>query len=142
MMRLRAVKSLLVEEVGGIAGPRARLREKRRARREAEGAQGEASEEARQALEETPEEADRRLREDLEQASRKALGVVILCWTAILVLLLTHREPETFLALEGLEVVFTVGILVVATYAGFRLGQWEKYRAVRRAVEELEGREG
>jgi hypothetical protein len=127
MMRLRAVRSLLVEEVGGIAASRSR----RWSRREPEESE-----------ERTPEERDEFLRGELELASRKALGMVVLCWTAIPVLFLTHENPDRFLSFHGIETVFTLGILVVATYAGFRLGQWEKYRAVTRAVEELDEREG
>lgn len=128
MLRLRAVRSLLVEEVGGIAGSRYR--------RWSRGEPDEASEE------QTPEERDEVLRDELERASRKALGMVVLCWTAIVVLFLTHENPDRFLSFQGIETVFTVGILVIATYAGFRLGQWEKYRAVTRAVEELAERDG
>jgi len=128
MLRLRAVRSLLVEEVGGIAGSRSR--------RWSRGEPDEASEE------QTPEERDEHLRDELERASRKALGMVVLCWTAIVVLFLTHENPDRFLSFRGIETVFTLGILVIATYAGFRLGQWEKYRAVRRVAEELEEREG
>lgn len=128
MMRLRAVRSLLLEEVGGIAGSRSR--------RWSRGTTDEAAEEP------TPEEREEFLRDELEQASRKALGMVVLSWTAILVLFLTHENPDRFLSFQGIETVFTVGILLVATFAGFRLGQWEKYRAVTRAVEDLEEREG
>ena len=128
MLRLRAVRSLLVEEVGGIAGTRSR--------RWSRGEPDEAPEE------QTPEERDVFLRSELERASRKALGMVVLCWTAILVLFLTHERPDRFLSFQGIETVFTLGILVVATYAGFRLGQWEKYRALTRVVDELGEREG
>lgn len=138
MMRLRAVRSLLVEEVAGIPGTRSR-RWSRRA----------SEDEPRDDLRDDPEaetvsllEQEAFLRAELDRVSRKALGMVVLCWTAILVLLLTHESPERFLSFEGIELVFTVGILVVASYSGFRLGQWEKYRAVTRVVKELEEREG
>lgn len=121
------MRSLLVEEVGGIAGSRSRR-----------WSGGEPDE----APERTPEERDDFLRDELERASRKALGMVVLCWTAIVVLFLTHENPDRFLSFRGIETVFTLGILVIATYAGFRLGQWEKYRAVTRAVEELAERQG
>jgi hypothetical protein len=94
--------------------------------------------------EETPSsgEGAAHLLDKLGQASRKALFIVLLCWAAILVLLVTHEDRGRFLSFEELETVFTVGILLVATYSGFRLGQWEKYRAIRRVVEELSEREG
>ena len=88
------------------------------------------------------EEREAFLQEELQLASRKALGMVVLCWTAIVVLFLTHESPDRFLSFEGLEIVFTLGILLIAAYSGFRLGQWEKYRAVTRTVEELDERDG
>ena len=128
MMRLRAVRSLLIEDVAGIAATRFR----RWSRDEPD--------------EETPampaEEREAFLQEELQLASRKALGMVVLCWTAIVVLFLTHESPDRFLSFEGLEIVFTLGILLIAAYSGFRLGQWEKYRAVTRTVEELDERDG
>jgi len=133
-MRLRAVRSLLVEEVAGIPGTRSR----RWGRRPSED---EPRDDPK--VETVPlEEQEAFLRAELDRLSRKALGMVVLCWTAILVLLLTHESPGRFLTFEGIELVFTVGILVVAAYSGFRLGQWEKYRAVTRVVEELEERDG
>lgn len=110
MLRIQAVKSLLVEEVAGIALPR----------------------ETAPCAEETAH-----LLRELGRACRKALFIVALCWGAITILLATHPQRVRFLGFEELETVFTLGILLVATYAGFRLGQWEKYRAVRRVVEEL-----
>jgi len=128
MMRLRAVRSLLIDEVAGVASTPSR----RWGRSRPEG--------------ETPEmpaeERDIYLREELDQASRKALGMVVLCWTAILVLFVTHESPERFFSFRGFETVYTLGVLLVATYSGFRLGQWEKYRAVKRVVEEVEERGG
>lgn len=131
MMRLHAVRSLLVEEVGGIPGTPSR-----RWRR---GRDSDAPEPAEP--ERSPEERDAFLREILDQAARKALGMAVLCWTAIGVLFLTHESPDRFFSFQGIDTVFTLGILMVATYGGYRLGQWEKYRAVSRTVEELEARE-
>ena len=127
MMRLRAVRSLLIEEVAGIAGTRSR----RWSRHHPED----------ELPEPPPEEREIYLRDELARATRKALGMVVLCWTAIPVLFLTHENPERFLSFEGIEKVFTLGILLIATYSGFRLGQWEKYRAVKRVVEEVEERD-
>lgn len=114
-MRVRAVEALLVEEVAGIVLPKA-------------GEEGRPAEEAGL------------LREELGRAARKALTMVALCWVAILVLLATHEDRSRFLVFEELETVFTLGILLVASYSGYRLGQWEKLRAVNRVVEELEER--
>lgn len=123
MMRLRAVRSLLVEEVAGIPGTRSRRWSRGTAEAEPEP------------------KAEASLRAELERMSRKALGMVVLCWTAVLVLLLTHQKPGRFFSLEGVDLAFTLGILVVAVYSGFRLGQWEKYRSVIRVMEDLEERE-
>lgn len=129
MLRIRAVKSLLIEEVGGIVLPRSEA---------AETFSGDPAESsAEPAADEPPQYV-----EELGRASRKALLIVVLCWAAILVLLVTHEDRGRFLSFEELETVFTVGILLVATYSGFRLGQWEKYRAIRRVVNELSEREG
>jgi len=136
MMRLHAVRSLLVEEVGGIPGTPSRRWRRGRGSDDAEPADAGPADPER-----SPEERDALLREILDQAARKALGMAVLCWTAIGVLFLTHESPDRFFSFRGIETVFTVGILVVATYGGYRLGQWEKYRAVSRAVEELEARD-
>jgi hypothetical protein len=109
LLRARAVRSLLIEEVAAVS-PRRRG--------------GKAPD-------------DVALRSELERSQRRALGVVALCWTALAVLFLTHAGPEPFLPLAGVETVFTVSVVVVAAFSGFRLGQWEKYRAVSRVLEGL-----
>lgn len=113
LLRARAVRSLLIEEVAAVS-PRRR-----------DGA--------------APDEVA--LRSELERSERRALGVVALCWTGLVVLFLAHSGPEPFLPMAGGETVFTISVVVVAAFSGFRLGQWEKYRAVARAVESLAGEE-
>ena len=75
-------------------------------------------------------------REALEQARKKALAFVLLCAVALGILVLT-RVPGDAELLEGFGPLYLLGLLLVAAAAGFRLGQWEKYRAVGRAVEGL-----
>ncbi|MDX1630948.1 MAG: hypothetical protein R3234_03755 [Thermoanaerobaculia bacterium] len=109
MLRLQAVRSLLVEEVASLR------------------IEGEPS--------------DARPDERLDTARKKALAFVVLCWTALLVLILT-RVPGDPALLEGFGSLYLAGLLIVATAAGFRLGQWEKYRAVQKALADLEERTG
>ena len=74
----------------------------------------------------------------LHKARRRALIVAIVDWAAILALFLLRDGPTEFLAAGASEQgLFTLGVLAVATHAGFRLGQMEKYAAVARALEEL-----
>lgn len=125
MLRLRAVKTLLVEEVAGVAPRSSKAPEE-------EGGADPA---------EVAAEEGERQTADLERAMRKALRVVILCTVAVIVLFLTHERSGGFLSLDGLDTIFTAGVLLVVAYAGFRLGQWEKYRAVARVLAELGERE-
>lgn len=129
MLRKRAIRSLLVEEVAGL--------------RAATPATGEAGEESEAPLPplpptETVEEAHRRQHEALERAERRALFAVGFDWLALAALFLL-REPATPFLPAGptVETVFTLGVVAVAVHSGFRLGQLEKYRAVRRAWDGL-----
>jgi hypothetical protein len=112
MLRKRAIRSLLVEGVAGL-----RLA--------------------------TPagEAAERALRDEheaLERAERKALLMVGFGWLALVALFLLRDRAEPFLPMGAtVDTVFTLGVLVVAIHSGFRLGQLEKYRAVRRVWDEL-----
>lgn len=109
--------SLLAEEVGGIVPPG--------------GGDQAAGSEDDAAL----------LRDELRRASRKALTMVVACWGAVAVLLLTREAGVPFLPFTGIDRVFSLGVLLVAVYSGFRLGQWEKLRTVTRLVEELADRQ-
>lgn len=107
MLRLQAVRSLLVEDVASLPVDE--------------------------------EHSEVGTVERVRTARKKALAFVILCWTALLVLVFT-RLPGDPALLEGFGSVYLSGLLIVATAAGFRLGQWEKYRAVQRALNEIEER--
>jgi hypothetical protein len=77
-------------------------------------------------------------REELVKARQRAIMVAIFDWAAIAALFLLRDPAASFLAFgAGEETVFTLAIVAVAAHSGFRLGQWEKYRAVERAVEAL-----
>lgn len=105
MLRPRAVRSLLVEEVA--------------------------------ALRVDPEDRDpAAYRHELVQARKKALAFVLLCAVALVALVAT-RLPGDAELVEGFGPFYLLFLLVIAAAAGFRLGQWEKYRAVERAVEGL-----
>lgn len=119
MLRIRAVRELLVGDVAGVYVPRTDPEEPNAA-----------------------PSRDDPLRFELDRAVRKALGMVVLAAVAVAVLLLTHPEPGSSLVFEGEETVFTVSILLIAGYAGYRLGQWEKYRSVARALDEIDERTG
>jgi hypothetical protein len=71
-------------------------------------------------------------------ARRRAGAVALLDWAAILILVLWRSGGSSFLPTGASpEGLFSLGILAVATHAGFRLGQREKYDAVLRTLEEL-----
>ena len=74
----------------------------------------------------------------LHKARRRALAVAIADWAAILALFLLRDGSAGFLATGASEQgLFSLGVLAVATHAGFRLGQMEKYAAVARALQAL-----
>lgn len=103
MIRLRAVRSLLLEEV-------AELR---------------------------PAENDDALA-DLTRARLRAGLVAAFDWIAIVVLFALRPEGVPFLVLGRSEqALFTLGVLAVATHAGYRLGQMQKLGAVKRAWDSL-----
>lgn len=137
MLRRRAVRSLLVEEVAGL---RTLLPDE--ARPPDDG--GTADRDRSPPPSASPLAADR-LEEEaaaeveaLAKAERRALGVVVLDWLALAVLFLFRDTAAPFLPFDGsIETVFTLGVLAVAVHSGFRLGQLEKYRAVSRAHEGL-----
>ncbi len=76
--------------------------------------------------------------ETMRRAHRRALIVVVLDWSAILLLVLLSDRGLPLLTLGATErTVFTLAILAVAVHSGFRLGQLEKLRAVSRAGDRL-----
>ncbi len=118
MLRERAVRSILVEDVAGLS-PRAK----------AEPGDDDALEAA----------ADRAL----DKAVRRGVLVIALDWVAIATLFVLRELDLRFLDLGPTEdAVFTLGVLAVAVHSGFRLGQVEKLRAVVRACRDLAERRG
>jgi|CXWL01.1.fsa_nt_gi hypothetical protein len=114
MLRKRAVRSLLVERIAGL--------------RPSEG--GETGELDDDAL-------DRAERYVLDQARRKARAMAFLALGALVVLFLTRPTAERFLPLDAtFDTVFTLGVLAVAVFAGYRLGTLEKLSAVKKVHEE------
>jgi hypothetical protein len=78
-------------------------------------------------------------RAELAKARQRALLVAIVDWVALVVLFALRDPLSSFLSLGASEeTVFTLAVLAVAVHSGFRLGQWEKLRAVEAAVESLE----
>ena len=106
MLRIPAVRSLLVEEVAGV----------------------------RPSVKDDSEDPLAAIR----SARIRAVAVAALDWAAIVTLFLLRDQATDFLGVgAGEQTLFTFGVLALATHAGFRLGQMEKYRAVERALEEL-----
>lgn len=110
MMRLRAVRDLLLEDVAGLARPPA------------------AEEDLR----------DTERRRELDGARRRAAVVTAVCAGALAVLFALRERGVPWLEAErGEQGVFTLGVLLVAAYAGFRLAQYLHLRTVTRLWEEL-----
>jgi hypothetical protein len=64
-------------------------------------------------------------------------------WLALLVLFALRTPGQAWLPFGPTEEsIFTLGILILAVHSGFRLGQLEKLRAVRRTLNDLEERAG
>lgn len=120
MMRLRAVRSLLVGEVASL-----------RVQGRPEGADDEAWAELAE-----------QERDSLAKAKRRALLVVALDAAALAVLFLLRDRSDVWLPTGPTEeTVFTLGVVVVAVHLGFRLAQLLLYRDVERVYEELAERE-
>lgn len=125
MLRPRAVRALLVEEVAGL--------------RRSEPAPGEPGADAAG----EPEAEERRDQERrLVRAGRRALAVAIACAAAVAVLFALRAPARAWLAPgRGEEGAFTIGVLLVTAYAGFRLAQYLHLRTVARLHRELAERE-
>jgi hypothetical protein len=117
VLRLRAVRSMLVEDVVGLRG---------------------AAVES-----DTAEEVGGREREALTRASRRALFFVVLDLVAVTALFV-FREPATAFLTPGAteEGIFTVGILAIVAHAGYRFAQYRHLHTVARLHQELVEREG
>lgn len=120
MMRLKAVRGLLVGEVASLRVA--------------------AVESAEEGFDAASEQVARE-REALAKARRRALLVAVLDGVALAVLFAFRDAGRAFLSTEGEELVFTLGVLVVAVHLGFRLAQFLQLRTVERLYEELLGRE-
>ncbi|HVS03339.1 MAG TPA: hypothetical protein VMT16_11265 [Thermoanaerobaculia bacterium] len=115
MLRLRAVIHLLAEDVAGmrLGGPY-----------EGEGDGAIAA----------------RVVADLRQGERRALMVAVIAGLALGLLLAARQGGAPFLSFAGEDALFSAAALLVAAFGGLRLGQWQRLRAVRRALEELAAR--
>lgn len=138
MLRTRAIRSLLVEEIAGL-----RLPGSDDDRGEAPGETIETTGDGRETVARDPSEAaafEAELqREALEKAERRALVAVGVDWLALVVLFLFRDPAAPFLPVgPSIETVFTLGVIAVAVHSGFRLGQLEKIRAARRAWDRME----
>lgn|GEM_PF-1435636 len=143
MLRKRAIRSLLVEEVAGLRPPASEDDAESTTPEAAGGAplggDGNPADstpagdvDRREAL-----ELDAQV-EALTQAERRAKLIIALDWIALVVLFVFRDTASPFLPMDAtIETIFTLGILAVAVHSGFRLGQLEKYRAVIRVHEEL-----
>lgn len=77
----------------------------------------------------------------LSKALQRGHIVVALDWLALLVLLVLRSPGQEWLPFGPTEAsIFTLGILILAIHSGFRLGQLEKLRSVRRTLSDLEER--
>lgn len=121
MWRTKAVRALLVEEVGALRPDP-------------------VDDESPPADRERAERLEAQIA--LERAIRGAGWRTLVDWLAIGVLFYFHSRSTSFLHLgPDPETVFTLAILVIAVHSGFRLGRREKLRAVARALEEVESRD-
>jgi hypothetical protein len=115
-MRLRAVRALLAEELGGLP------------RGASDG--------------ESPEETADRERAALARASRRSLLVAGLDLAAVAVLFAFRPGPGFLAAGATEEGVFTFGVLLVTAHAGYRLAQHLQLKTVLRLHQELVERDG
>jgi hypothetical protein len=123
VLRKRAIRSLLVEEVAGLRLPPS----------------GEPGDPDDPPSEVDPAELELHdQREALEKAEKKALVAAVLDWIALAALFVLRDGSGAFLpAGPTIDTVFTLGVVAVAVHSGFRLGQREKYRATRRVWEDV-----
>lgn len=143
MLRLRAVRALLVEEVAGVRRPPAPGGGGRGAGESGggepaapESGSGEPSAEG-PAADDPAAEA-----RELTRARRRALAVALLCAAAVSALFLLRDPARPWIEPgRSVEGAFTVGVLLVTAYAGFRLAQYLQLRTVSRLHRELIERE-
>lgn len=117
MWRTRAVVSMLVEDVAGLATPKS-------ARDVSAGEIAAATEAA------------------LARAQRRAKWAIVVDWIALLVLFILRDRAGPFLPWNAtIDTVFTLGALAIGVHSGLRWGQLEKLRAVARLCQELRERD-
>ncbi len=150
MLRKRAIRSLLVEQVAGLRPFAPPPADDASSEEKTAGGPPPGGASARSAPAEPlpgasdpndplglQEELDAQI-EALHRAERRAKLAVAFDWVALAVLFLFRDTATPFLPFDGtVETIFTVGVLIVAVHSGFRLGQLEKYRAVTRTHEEV-----
>lgn len=114
MLRLRAVRSLLIRDVAHL--------------RPGEGEDAAATADIE--------------REALARARKKALVMALLAAVALVVLFVFRDPTREFLPVgRSEEAFFTLGVVFVAAFLGFRLAQWLQLGSVERVCAELEARE-
>jgi hypothetical protein len=117
MLRTRVVRELLFE-VAGLRRPR-----------DLDDAGPGEDDEARRVED---------LRDEIVQARKRAILVVVLDAVAVALLLYLRDPARGFLVIgRSEEMVFTIGILLIAGHLGFRLAQLLVLRNLERAWEEL-----
>ena len=83
-------------------------------------------------------QGDRGIRAAIDKARSRAALVAAVDWLAILALFAFRPDPKTFLVLANSEQgLFTLGVVAIATHAGYRLGQRQKLGAVGRVLDGL-----
>jgi hypothetical protein len=145
VLRKRAIRSLLVEQVAGLRPATSHSPDDASSEEQTAGGPSPGGASSAPAPAGHRPSQDRRDREELEaqlealqQAERRAKLVVALDWLALAVLFVFRDTAAPFLPFDGtIETIFTLGVLAVAIHSGFRLGQLEKYRAVLRVHEEI-----
>jgi hypothetical protein len=114
MMRLRAVRTLLVRDVAHL--------------RPVEGPDAEAS----AAIE----------REALARARRRALTMAVVAAAALVALFVFRQPGREFLPFErGEESLFTLGVVFIAAFLGFRLAGYLQLQTFERVYDELAARD-
>lgn len=75
------------------------------------------------------------LRTELAPRLRRVTFVVVVVWAAILILVLGQQEAGPVLLLDGSgRSAFTLGLLAVAVFSGYRLGELMLLRRVERVL--------
>jgi|CXWL01.1.fsa_nt_gi hypothetical protein len=77
-------------------------------------------------------------RVELAPRLRRVTLVVVVVWAAILILVLGQQEAGPVLVFDGSgRAAFTLGLLTVAVFSGYRLGELMLLRRVERVLADL-----